>query len=163
MRNGSYIPDNSYGKPFHLKRSQRCFPADPRPFHPNFGDSHPLLHRLSERISTGNLRGKRGAFSGAFDAAASCAGLGNDVSSEICDRYDGIVKGRLNVDNPRGDVFLFLFGSGPFSRRLSHIIPSDTYFFRFPMTALRGPFLVLAFVLVRCPLTGNPLLCRNPR
>ena len=28
---------------------------------------------------------------------------------------------------------------------------------------LLGPFLVRAFVLVRCPLTGKPLLCRNPR
>lgn len=35
--------------------------------------------------------------------------------------------------------------------------------FAFEATARLGPFRVRAFVRVRCPRTGKPLRCRNPR
>jgi hypothetical protein len=43
------------------------------------------------------------------------------------------------------------------------MIQISPYYFLFPETVRRGPFLVRALVLVRCPLAGKDRLCRNPR
>jgi hypothetical protein len=64
------------------------------------------------------------------------------------------------MGNPVQDVLL-LFS---FLRNSCHdtsFFPS--YFFLFPETVRRGPFRLLALVLVRCPRTGKDFRCRSPR
>src|SRR5665648_11986 len=46
--------------------------------------------------------------------------------------------------------------------RAISVIP-PFYFLRFAPTVLAGPLRVRALVLVRCPRTGSPRRCRNPR
>src|SRR5688572_33426550 len=74
----------------------------------------------------------------------------------IRDRHDRIVERRVDVGYAFGlDDTLRLLGS----LRGSHYLVT----FFFPAIARRGPFLVRAFVCVRCPRTGRPRRCRPPR
>ncbi|VTR67553.1 hypothetical protein DESC_610136 [Desulfosarcina cetonica] len=46
------------------------------------------------------------------------AGPGDNIADRIGNRYDGVVKGGLNVNNPTGDVLSFLFLGLGFSGHL---------------------------------------------
>ena len=76
----------------------------------------------------------------------------------IGDRYDGVVECRLNVYSAVFNVLTFSAATN--NNLLAFLLcPKRNtlpYFFLFAMV-FTGPLRVLAFVLVRWPLTGRPL------
>ncbi len=82
-----------------------------------------------------------------------------------------LLKVALMCASPSGDtlIFFFFFAAAVdvFVVAICYIKVFSDYFFAaaffLPATVLRFPLRVRAFVRVRCPLTGKPLRCRNPR
>jgi hypothetical protein len=157
-----HIPDQANREPVHLQSPDRCFSTHTRPFHPHLRRFHSLLHRLSESILSSKLCREGSALPRTLETLSSSTRRSDDIAVIVGDGNDRVVEGGLNVDDTRWNVLLFFLGLAALFCSLDHFLPL-AYFFLLPMTALRGPFLVLALVLVLWPLTGNPFLCLKPR
>jgi len=60
----------------------------------------------------GHLGGVGGAFTGPLEAGVAGGGPGDGIAFHVGDGDNGVVEGRLNVNDPPGDVLLdFLFGA----------------------------------------------------
>ena len=159
------------------------FTTSAGPLHANLNFPHSSLCRLSCCITRGLLGSKRRALSGTAKSLRTARRLSNKISTGIGDRNKRVIKGRCNIhDTDRDVLFLFLLVSLLFRCWFCcHIVARGsllvirrrqnsnerhatndqliTYFlpgaFFLATAALRGPFLVRAFVLVRWPRTGK--------
>src|SRR5699024_10841600 len=93
-----------------------------------------------------------------------CCPPGNYVSLLIRHGDDNIVKTGGNVDKPFR-LYMKSLSSLCFCFCHYSILNQSAYLVIFFLlaTVFFRPFRVRALVLVRCPLTGRPLRCRNPR
>jgi len=162
MGYGRNIPDHRDRESLYLQRPKSGFSTNARSFHTNFRHTHPLFHGFFQRVPAGNLRRKRGAFPRTFYPSSTCTRLGNYITARIRNGDNGIIESGLDMNDPRRDIFFLPLGPTFLFLGSRHSISSFLYYFRLPTTALLGPFLVLALVLVRCPRTGNPRLCLKP-
>src|SRR4029453_4313362 len=123
-----------------------------RAFDEDLDLAHAVLHRPSGG-AIGALRGSvRRALARALETGRAAAAPGDRGATEVGDRDDRVVEGRLDVDVTLGHVLLLA------TTRLRDALPfrharSDApgYFLRRTPTVFLGPRRCRAFVLVRCP------------
>jgi len=160
MGNRRYILDQNHIESRSLKRPQGSLSTSTWTLHVHLNISHPVFHGLLCRILCCKLGCKRRALPGALKTLNPSAGPRDDIATRVRNGDDGVVECGLNMGNPVQDVLL-LFSFFRNSCHNTYFFPS--YFFLFPETLRRGPFRVLALVLVRCPWTGSDFRCRSPR
>lgn len=160
MGNRCYILDQNHVKSSCLKRPQSSLSTGTWALDVDFNISHPVFHGLLGRILCGKLGRKRRTLTGALKTLYPRAGPRHDVACRIRDGHNGIVECGLNMGYPVQDVLLLFSFSG---RSCHDTCFASSYFFLLPETLRRGPFRVLALVLVRCPRTGSDFRCRSPR
>lgn len=158
VRDRGHICDRSDPQSHRLNRTDGCFPPGARPLDKDisFLQSHVLT--LLDRLLRRQPRSVGGAFPRALETLCPSAGPCHYIARRVGDGHNCIIKGRLDMGYPIWNVLLFF----PFSRVLCHMRISS-YLFLLPTTVRRGPFRVLALVLVRCPRTGSDFRCLRPR
>ena len=156
MRNGSDIFDHVHFEPRCLQRTDRGFASRSGSLDIYFYLFHSMIHRCFGCGFRCHLSGERRAFTRTFKALDTSARPGNSIATDIGYRYQCVVKGRTNVRYTRFNILSFpLFRPDCFLGSQSSIPPFYALL-RFAPTVFRGPLRVRAFVLVRCPRTGNP-------
>ena len=167
MRDRCDVFDHADLKTRRLQRTDCSFTAGARALDIDLDALHAVLHGDLRRGFRCGLRRERRGLSGAAEAELACACPGNCVALCICDGYDRVVEGGLDMCSAALDV-LALTASADCGNCFSSAfgccdlrIPPD-YFFLLAMVFL-GPLRVLALVFVRWPLTGRPLRWRTPR
>ena len=190
MRNRRYVANHTHFQTRSCERSDRRLSSRSGTTHANVHGSHAMIARLVGGVHRRLLGRKRSPFSRTAKSASARRRLRHQISLRIRDRDQRIVKRRRDMHDPlRNILFLFLLESLLFcwcfchkislecrveSGELHEVVPTLHsqlatlhYFlpgaFFFATAALRGPFLVRAFVCVRCPRTGRPRLWRSPR
>ena len=155
MRQWRNIFDRRDRQPNGLKRPDRGLATGTRPLDPDLDLLDPHGERFFAHHRCRLLCRVGGAFFRSLEPKTTGAGPAQNVPFEVAKRYDLIIKTGEDIRDPH------LFGAHAF------FTSNDLLFYHFfsvgaaliTATVLRLPFLVRAFVRVRCPLTGNPILC----
>src|SRR5262245_3038267 len=154
VRDGRDVLDSDDFDARVLDRPDGGLATRARSLHDDVDLADAVLHRASRGRLRRELRGERRGLARALEADVARRRPGDHVALLVGDRDDRVVERRLDVRGAVGDV-LALTPPRPSSTRrwLRH-----PYFLaRFlPATVFFGPFLVRAFVRVRCPCTGRP-------
>lgn len=117
-----------------------------------------LFHGSTAGHFGSNLGSKRRRLARALETLATGRSPRQSIALAVGDRDDGVVERSVNVCNTVRNVlanFLTYTSSCVVCRRLSHCVPSISYFFK-AAAPLRGPLRVRALVRVRCPRMGRP-------
>ena len=154
MRNRGDVSDSADLESKHTKGPDSALAAYAWSLYIDIHFPEAEIHSLLRSCLTGCLCSIRSGFLSAAESESASRGPCNRISSDIGNRDDRIVEGRLDVDVSLyyGLLCLFLY--------VSHFSPAH-YFFLLA-TVFFLPFLVLALVFVLCPLTGRPFLCLSP-
>ena len=99
---------------------------------------------------------KRCTFARTFESYCTCTRPTQGIACWVSNGNYSIVERRTNVGNCLRYFFLYFLACFSFCLCFCHV--NLLYFF----ICRLGPLRVRALVLVRCPCTGNPLLCRMP-
>ena len=155
MGNRSNVLDHLHFQTNGLQCTDRSFTAGSRTLYVYFYRLQTVFHCCLCCGFSSCLCSERSRLSGAAEAQSARACPRNGVALCVGDGYDGVVECGLNVYST---VFNVLTLSAAANNNLSAVPKRNTlpYFFLFAMV-FTGPLRVLAFVLVRCPLTGRPL------
>src|SRR5262249_49162239 len=92
--------------------SDSRFATGARTGNPDFDDAEAAIPRLPCRGEARLLGGEGGTFSGAAETEGAGARPGKDIADLIGNSDDGVVEGRLDVDDAHGYVLLFLLFEG---------------------------------------------------
>jgi hypothetical protein len=183
MRDRRCVADRSHANSRLRDGTDGRLSSAARSFDPNFYFTHSRLGGLAGCLTGRLLSCERRSLSRTAKAASTRRRLSNEIALRVRDRDERVVEGSRNVNDPQRDVlslfllkslllcrccfchflsFWFLVSSFLFGLLIRNPkLETRNYFlpgaFFFATAALRGPFLVRAFVDVRCPRTGRLL------
>ena len=123
MRNWSDIFNHADIKSCSLETPYGRFSSCSWTFNIALHFPHPVFHSRLGRVFRRLLRGKRSAFTRAFEPHCTRAGPGNDVSLAISNRNYSIVKRRFDMGNSVIDVLPF-FSLNPSRSLTRHLANS---------------------------------------
>jgi hypothetical protein len=144
VRNGGTIFNDLDGQTSSLQGSDRTFPATTWAFDANFTFSHPELNSLFTRLLCRTLSGKRGAFAASLETGSTRSTPAQSITFQIGDRHNGVVEGRIDVDNANGNVaadfsfFRFCHGGGSSGGLLNYAVIVLVYAAKHPTTQLQA-------------------------
>lgn len=148
MGNGRHILDHGYFQSGCLKSANGGFTASSRSLHHDFDRLQAMLHSSLGGCLRGHLCGIGGILAGSTESQTAGACPGKGVARRIGERYDCIIKRRLNMrlslihilaDTATRRCFLRYFLSANFL---------TSYLFLLVGTVLFGPLRVRALVFV---------------
>lgn len=178
MRDRRSVADRRNANSGLADRTNSRLAAAARTFYANLDLSHAGFDSLPRSLGSGLLGRKRRALARTAKASCPRRGLCNEIPQRVGNRYQRVVERCRDMDDPERNVLsLFLFISlflwccfchkksfvsnqRPVTANTAHCFPSTANYFLpgaffLATAALRGPFLVRAFVCVRCPRTGR--------
>lgn len=156
MGNGCHVMDAFHPDSEKAQTSNSALASSTRTLDVNMNITQSHLERFVDGSLGGRLGGVGRRFLGTLETETTRTRPNDGIAPHICNRHDGIVECRIDVDIPLvDDLFILFLGNLSQSSNLP-------YFF-FLATVFRLPLRVRALVLVRCPRTGSPLRCLNPR
>lgn len=155
MRNRSYVFNHVNFEACSLQGADSGFTTGSRTFNHNFDALHAMFHSCFCSRFRCHLSGERSGFTGTFESKAAGACPGNCVAVRIRNCNDRIVEGGADMCHTSFNIFAVTTFSTYDFFGLAIVCYPPSYFFLFA-TVRRGPLRVRAFVLVRCPRTGNP-------
>ena len=167
MRNRRHVSDETDLESRRLQRPEGGLATGSGPFEIDLNRAHAVIHGLARRVLRRHLSGEGSALAGASETGTSSSRPTKCVTLAISNGNDRIIKRGMNMRNAIDDGstrFLFcrflcwlchkLFHL-TFQRACSDLVLTKRHDFDYLRIGFLGPFLVLALVLVRWPLTGS--------
>src|SRR5262245_61059739 len=100
MRNGRHVTNNIDSKSSRLQGPKRGLTARSWPFDLNLHRSHSRISSLPGSVLGSNLSSERCSFARSLEPHSPSARPRNYVPLQISNSNNGIVKGRVDIDEP---------------------------------------------------------------
>jgi hypothetical protein len=104
MRNRCNIFYRSNTQACLLHRCDSGFPTRAGAFNLNLDFSDSMTDSCTGTLLRGTLSGKRGAFPRPFETYCAGRVVANRISVHICNRYQGVIKRRLDMGGSFGNI-----------------------------------------------------------